>query len=61
MASLLYSAYAASFYFSQVKDYLKITATAYHSHNVMFDSFHLVSKIWNGRTVTLFFFFFGIC
>lgn len=48
MASLFYSVYAASFYFSHKSKgffFLKITATAYHRHNVMVDSFDLVSKI----------------
>lgn len=47
MASLFYSVYAASFYFSHKSKgfFEKITATAYHRHNVMVDSFDLVSKI----------------
>lgn len=36
----------------------KITATAYHSHNVILNSFDLVSKIEKNSNT---FFFFGIC
>lgn len=53
MTGLFYSIYAASFYFShKSKVFLKITATAYHSHNVMLNSLDLVSKICkNSNTV----------
>lgn len=58
MTSLFYSMYAASFYFSQKsKVFLKkITAPAYHSHNVTLDSFDLVSKIQKNSNT-----FFGVC
>lgn len=43
--SFLFNVCCFLLFLSQVKGFLKITATAYHSHNVMLNSFDLVSKI----------------